>query len=101
MIALRHGARPAASPFSLRRASRHYEPLCIGLVALSVFGCALTSKSEPLEPRYYSPERYGAMSKPAPAAAGPAVELRLGHVGAASYLDERMVYRDSDYELGY
>lgn len=111
MNARRDQLRPAESPLTSQRASRRSKRLRMNVLALfavgcaltSSFGCALTSKSEPIEPHYYSPERSGAPTKQAPAAAaiGPAAELRLGHVGAASYLDERMVYRDSDYELGY
>jgi cholesterol transport system auxiliary component len=70
-------------------------------VALLVAGCALTSKSEPSTPRYFSPERPGEVARSAPPPASPAAELRLGHVSGASDLDERLVYRDSDYELGY
>jgi cholesterol transport system auxiliary component len=87
----------------LRRASRSSTPLLIGLTALFVFGCALTSKSEPILPRYFSPERSGAIEdkKPASDAAGLAGELRVGRIRSASYLDERMVFRDSAFELGY
>jgi ABC-type uncharacterized transport system auxiliary subunit len=33
--------------------------------------------------------------------AGPARELKLGRVTSASYLGERLVFRDSAYELGF
>jgi cholesterol transport system auxiliary component len=72
------------------------------LSAVSAYGCALTSKSEPLVPRYFSPElpehpiRPG--GSPSPSATA---ELRLGHVNGASYLDTRLMYRDSASELGY
>ena len=71
---------------------------CLSPAAL---GCALTSKSEAVVPRYFSPEL---TSGRAPSAAGHVdtrLELKLGHVDHASYLDERVVYRDSAYELGY
>ena len=75
--------------------------LLCAAAALLCGGCALTSKSEPIAPRYFSPER--------PASAAPAgvkpvqspYELRLGRVFGSSHLDERLVYRDSDYQLGY
>jgi cholesterol transport system auxiliary component len=80
---------------------RHGVAVLSALSALFVLGCALTSKGEPIQPRYYSPERSGAAEKAASPPPGPVVELRLGHVTAASYLDERMVFRDSAFELGY
>jgi cholesterol transport system auxiliary component len=76
--------------------------LLSALAALLVSGCALTSKSDPLTPRYFTPERALeplAASTSAPAA--PLVELRLGRVSSTSYLDERIVYRDSEHESGY
>ena len=69
-------------------------------------GCALLSKSDPLTPRYFSPEPAAsagddsASARPVKAG-GSAPELRLGRVTAASYLGERLVYRTSSYELGF
>ncbi|HEY3496547.1 MAG TPA: ABC-type transport auxiliary lipoprotein family protein [Polyangiaceae bacterium] len=63
-------------------------------------GCALTSKATALAPRFFSPE-------PVPSAGesrereGEPLELRLGSVGAASHLDERISYRVHELELGY
>jgi cholesterol transport system auxiliary component len=77
--------------------------LLAALAALLALGCALTSKSDPGVPRFFSPESSSEgtpRAAPAPASA-PAAELRLGRVTGASYLDDRLVYRDSDYELGY
>jgi cholesterol transport system auxiliary component len=78
--------------------------LLLGAVA----GCALTSKSDPMMPRYFSPDeargrtQLAAASLIAVAEAGTqGIELRLGRVTAASYLGERIVFRDSNYELGY
>jgi cholesterol transport system auxiliary component len=63
-------------------------------------GCALTSKGEPLRPRYFTPE-----SAPASARAmrTPAtnLRLRLGRVAAGSSLREQIAYRDSEHELGF
>jgi cholesterol transport system auxiliary component len=64
-------------------------------------GCALTSKSDPLLPRYFSPERHDEVASPAPAGNEPAGELKLGRIEGASHLDERLVFRDSANELGY
>ena len=81
-------------------AARWISPL-FAAAALLTAGCALTSKSEPIAPRYFSPERTADAvhaSKPPPEMP---IELRLGRVFGASHLDERLVFRDSDYQLGY
>lgn len=74
-------------------------------------GCALLAKSDPLTPRYFSAEPSEARegvpgsSVPASRASGSASiaapELRLGRVTSASYLGERLVFRNSSYELGF
>jgi cholesterol transport system auxiliary component len=94
-------ARAPASP--LRRIWRRFTPILVGLsaLALSASACALTSKSDPILPRYFSPERSDAIAKPGFAAGGVGAELRIGTISAASHLDERMVFRDSTFELGY
>jgi ABC-type uncharacterized transport system auxiliary subunit len=73
-----------------------------GLVALALCaqGCAFTSKGEPLSPRYFSPD-LGQSASSGRAAPGASLELRLGQMGAASYLEERIAYRLSEAELGY
>jgi cholesterol transport system auxiliary component len=80
----------------------------LALLLGAVTGCALTSKSDPMMPRYFSPDeargrtQLAAASLIAVAEAGTqGIELRLGRVTAASYLGERIVFRDSNYELGY
>lgn len=74
----------------------------------TALGCALTSKSDPMMPRYFSPDESRGRGRVAAASAvgerepeTQAIELRLGRVTAASYLGERIVFRDSNYELGY
>jgi len=59
-------------------------------------------------PRYFSPDEArgrtqlaAASSTGEPEAGMQAIELRLGRVTAASYLGERIVFRDSNYELGF
>jgi cholesterol transport system auxiliary component len=74
--------------------------LVIGLTLTSA--CALLSKSEPRSPRYFSPEAVS----PAPGAAsaqggGGGLELRIGRVSGQEYLRDKIVHRDSEYELGY
>jgi cholesterol transport system auxiliary component len=64
----------------------------------------LLGKSEPLTPRYFSPEAAPPPKADTPAARAPlreGAELRLGRINAAAYLDERIVFRDSEYELGF
>ena len=89
---------PRTSP---PEAPAHGVPVLAALASLLVLGCALTNKAEPMQPRYFSPERSGALERPARTPSDPVMELRIGHVRAASYLDERMVFRDSPVELGY
>jgi cholesterol transport system auxiliary component len=71
------------------------------VATLAAAGCALTSKSDPLLPRYFSPERHGEVAGPARASTKPPGELKLGRIEGASHLDERLVFRDSPNELGY
>lgn len=86
----------------------------IGVAALLTFAanaCALLGKGEALTPRYFSPDsasgRMSSSPSPIDASAPPSdsagmnVELRLGRVSAASYLGERIVFRDSNYELNF
>ncbi|MEP7121104.1 MAG: ABC-type transport auxiliary lipoprotein family protein [Byssovorax sp.] len=71
------------------------------VAALLTAGCALTEKSTPIMPRYFSPERPAEATRPSAAPPEAPLELRLGRVYGSSHLDERLVYRDSDYQLGY
>jgi cholesterol transport system auxiliary component len=81
--------------------------LLFGTAALG--GCALLTKNDPLTARYFSPEPSGSgalVEKPVVADAGAAArvaepELRLGRITSASYLGERIVFRNSPYELGF
>jgi len=75
--------------------------LLYAAAALLTAGCALTSKSEPIAPRYFSPERPADATRANAAPPAVPLELRLGRVYGSSHLDERLVYRDSDYQLGY
>ena len=74
-------------------------PRAGGVAALLVqMGCALTSKSEAFIPRYFSPESGTAVPDPV-AASG--FELRLGRVNSAAYIKDKIVFRNSAYEVGY
>lgn len=69
--------------------------------------CALTSKSDPLEVRYFTPESSAGASVERPSAqpgaspAGQPLTLMLGRVRASTYLKERIAYRASAHELGF
>ena len=88
-----------------------FSPAVFALVAVvGTAGCALTSKADVVNIRYFSPEVVrprltGADAAPstAPAAVAPheAVEVRLGRVSSGPNLRERIAYRDAAYELGY
>jgi cholesterol transport system auxiliary component len=70
---------------------------CVVVLALGS-GCALLTKSEPVVPRYFSPES----AEPAgPRATETGLELRLGRVNSDAYIRDRIVHRDSDFEIGY
>jgi cholesterol transport system auxiliary component len=86
---------------TLDKSPRRFAWILCSLAALSAAGCALTSKSEPIAPRYFSPERASDAARSSTKLAGVPPELRLGHINGASHLDERLIFRDSDYELGY
>src|SRR4051812_29381315 len=75
--------------------------LLCAIAALSASACALTSKSDPIVPRYFSPERPGEALRAGAKPEKPLAELRLGRINSAPYLDERLVFRDSDHEFGY
>jgi cholesterol transport system auxiliary component len=70
---------------------------CLASLTLAS-ACALLSKAEPNVPRYFTPEAAAADPPPAPASG---LELRLGVVKADGYIQDKIVYRDSTYEVGY
>jgi cholesterol transport system auxiliary component len=75
--------------------------------AIALAGCALTSKADVVETRYFSPEqvkpRLNGADARAPAAPAPngALEVRLGRISSGSNLRERIAFRDAAHELGY
>jgi len=75
--------------------------LAAAAVVLGATGCALLSKSAPIKPRYFSPERPGDVPQAATRPLEPPVELRLGRVGSVANLEEMLVFRDSPREVGY
>jgi hypothetical protein len=68
-------------------------------IALLCASCALTNKSDSVFFRYYSLERVtpAAATTPTPTK----LQLRLGRVGAASYLKDKIAYRDGGNEIGF
>jgi ABC-type uncharacterized transport system auxiliary subunit len=70
---------------------------------LAFTGCALTSKADLVDIRYFSPERVKAelASEAPPTTPEEAFRVRLGRVSSGSNLRERIAYRDDEYELGY
>jgi cholesterol transport system auxiliary component len=72
--------------------------LMVAALMAALPGCALTSKAQPLAPRYFNPQ------PSVPGAAAPAAqpfELKLGQISAASNLDERVAYRIDSAEVGF
>jgi cholesterol transport system auxiliary component len=61
-------------------------------------GCAILFKSDAFVPRYFSLESTATPAEPI-AACG--LELRLGRINAAAYIKDRIVFRESAYEVGY
>ena len=70
------------------------------LAALAA-GCALSSRSAPLEIRYFSPEAPAIPAAPAArtAPAAPRAPLRLGRITPSAHLRSRIVRRSSSVEL--
>lgn len=74
------------------------------LLSLAMLGpaCALTSKSAPIEVRYYTPEALDTTrltASPQPASRRPSPVVRLGRVTSSGHLRNRIVVRHSPHEL--
>jgi ABC-type uncharacterized transport system auxiliary subunit len=72
--------------------------LVVGLAALGS-GCALTSRGEALDVRFFTPEAAHATVATTGVPAGPS--LRLGRVRSGPDLGQRIVHGDGAYEVGY
>jgi hypothetical protein len=71
------------------------------IAACLLGGCALTSKSEPTPLRWFTPETGTArLTSAGPDVAAPALALRLGRITSGNHLRERIVHRESIYEVG-
>lgn len=77
--------------------SLRHRGLGLGLALLALPGCALTSKADPLEIRYFTPAETPARAAAAPA--GDGARLRLGRLSASDHLRQRIVVRTSAVEL--
>lgn len=65
--------------------------------ALCVTGCALVTKSEPVELRYFSPEPASVAAERG--ATGCAARLRLGRVTPSDHVQSRIAHRESPVEI--
>ena len=86
---------------TLDQGPRRFAWLLCSFAVFAAAGCALTSKSDAIAPRYFSPDRVGDTVRAGTKLSGVPPELRLGRINGSSHLDERLIFRDSDYELGY
>jgi cholesterol transport system auxiliary component len=75
----------------------------VALTAVVGAGCALTSKSDPVTLRYFTPDAVAAPTHVpvGPDADGRGLELRIGRVNAASNIKDRIAFRDESHEVGY
>jgi cholesterol transport system auxiliary component len=74
------------------------------MVSLATLGCAFFTKSEPVTLRYFTPETLAVRPEPAGVALAmrpSSLELRLGRVNSASYLKDRIAFREKSFEVGY
>jgi cholesterol transport system auxiliary component len=80
--------------------------IAVGALSMPLLGCALFTKSDPVVLRYFTPEAIGARPDRPGAARATAprktsLELRMGRINAASYVKDRIAFRDKSYEIGY
>lgn len=77
---------------------------CVVVMAVFLGACALTSKADLVEIRYFSPEVERSRPNPETQDAGRsdrALEMRLGRVSSGPNLRDHIAYRITRYELGY
>jgi ABC-type uncharacterized transport system auxiliary subunit len=80
---------------------RHLLQLWFTCVCLLSSACALTSRSEPMQIRYFSADSAEAQRGQASTVRGPAVSMRLDRVRSSAHLGESIAYRTGVHELGY
>jgi ABC-type uncharacterized transport system auxiliary subunit len=72
--------------------------------ALICSACALTSRSEPMQVRYFSAELSAPETAQAPRQSFPnasGLELRLDRVRSSAHLGDAIAYRSAEHEVGY
>jgi ABC-type uncharacterized transport system auxiliary subunit len=79
---------------------KHLLQLWLTCLCVLSGACALTSRSDPMQIRYFSAESAEAQRGPA-AVRGPTVSLRLDRVRSSAHLGEPIAYRTGVHELGY
>ncbi len=72
----------------------------IGALVLTVSGCALLNKAEPLDVTYFEPAASPRSSAP-PSATAHTTELRLDRVSSAEHLESRIAYREDAVQIGF
>lgn len=74
-------------------------------IAVASSGCALTSKSEPADIHWFTPERDLPRTTAADVTSAPGTEARpeleLGRVTSGAHLREKILYRDAANEIGF
>lgn len=70
-------------------------------VLLLLTGCALTSKGDALNIRWFSPEQIKPRITSAAAQAPAQGAVELGRVSSGFHMREKIMYREATYELGF
>ncbi len=74
----------------------------LAALATAPLGCAFFTKSDPVVLRYFTPETLAVTPDPSGVAvAMRPFDLRLGRVNAASYVKDRIAFREKSFEVGY
>ncbi len=76
----------------------HTRVAAVFIAALMLNGCALFSKGDVPMRRYFSPDLPSNAAKDAPRSNA---ELRLGRVTGAQTIAERIIFRESEHEVGF
>jgi ABC-type uncharacterized transport system auxiliary subunit len=81
---------------------KHSFQLGLSFLCLLSAACALTSRSEPMQVRYFTADLAESQRGATPSMrGGPAVSMRLERVRSSSHLSEAIAYRTGVHELGY
>jgi cholesterol transport system auxiliary component len=76
----------------------------VAALSTGTLGCAFFSKSDPVVLRYFTPETIGPASDTSGGARAMQptnLDLRMGRVNSASYVKDRIAFRDKGFEIGY